>query len=267
MKKYFIAILSVVLLISCEKEIDIDLNKSNPKFVIEGNISNLPGECKVKISKTINFNEVVPNPTVSGALVIITDNNTNQADTLIEIKPGFYAKFSLIGKEGHNYTLIVKVNNETFSASSSMPYMVKLDTVEQIDINQGGHGGPMSGGIGGNSIIRIIPTYTDPANVENYFQFVLSKNDTVLNDIFIQSDFGFNGIQSNRPLRVKADKKDIIKIDMQCIDKPVYNYFFGLNENINQSSATPANPVSNINNNALGYFKAHTSSSKILTIK
>lgn len=264
MKKYIILLLSVILLISCEKEIDINLNKSNPRLVIEGNISNLPGQCNVKITKTINFDEVIPNPTVSGAIVTITNTTTNQTDTLKEIFAGFYSDSTIVGKEGFTYVLNVKIGNEIYRASSSMPVMVPLDSIRQMESSTGSHGGPMGGG---NSFIRITPKYTDPVNVTNFFQFVVKKNDTIQNDIFIHSDYGFNGLVSDRPLRVKASKNDIVIVDMQCIDESVYNYFFGLNENINQSSATPANPVTNFNNNALGYFKAHTSSFKTILIK
>ncbi len=268
MKKNILIIISVILFISCEKEIDINLNKSNPRFVIEGNISNMAGECYVKITKTINFDEVIPNPSVSGAFVTITNNTTNQTDTLNETISGLYINNSLTGIEGHKYTMNIKVNGETFIASSIMPKMVNLDSIQQMESSsEGGHGGSMGGGISSNSIIRITPKYTDPENYANYFQFVVTRNDTLQNDVFIQSDFGFNGLVSDRPLRVKANKKDMVKVDMQCIDEAVYNYFFGLSENINQSSATPANPVSNISNNALGYFKAHTTSTKTIIIK
>jgi hypothetical protein len=43
------------------------------------------------------------------------------------------------------------------------------------------------------------------------------------------------------------------------MDKPNYNYFFSL-ENASDGgpfSATPANPVTNIDNGALGYFGAY----------
>jgi hypothetical protein len=89
----------------------------------------------------------------------------------------------------------------------------------------------------------------------------------LLNDIFIRNDVGFNGSSAPRPLRVRADRNDVIKVAMQDIDKAAYNYFFGLNENLNQSSATPANPTSNISNGALGYFKGHTSQVKTIVIK
>ena len=223
-------------------------------------LSNVTGESKVRISKTLNFDETTAYPPISRALVTITDNKLNQTDTLTEKSVGIYFKTGLVGLEGHTYTMMAKIGNEIFTAVSTMPFSVNLDSLVQETLagsgtggGPGGSGGP--GNPGGDhdyeTIIQITPHYTDPSSSENYYQFVITRNDTLADDIFIRNDVGFNGRSSHLPLRVKADKGDVVTIDMQCIDKAVYNYFFGLNENINQSSATPANPTSNINNGAL----------------
>lgn len=275
MEKYILISFALLFLISCEKVIDIDLNQSNPRFVIEGNLSNLTGESKVKISKTLNFDETTAYPEISGALVTITDNMTNQIDTLNETSAGIYFKAGLAGKEGHTYTMLVNIENEIFTAVSTMAFSVNLDSLVQENLaGSGTRGGPGGSGGPGNpggdhdyeTIIQITPHYTDPVNSVNYYQFEVTRNDTLVDDVFIRNDVGFNGSSSHLPFRVKADKGDVVTIDMQCIDKAVYNYFFGLNENINQSSATPANPTSNINNGALGYFKVHTSQRKTIRI-
>jgi len=53
---------------------------------------------------------------------------------------------------------------------------------------------------------------------------------------------------------------DSVKVEMQCIDQGTYQYFNTFREaSGGQTNVTPANPVSNISNNALGYFSAHTS--------
>jgi hypothetical protein len=272
MKRYILIPFALLFLISCEKVIDIDLNQSNPRFVIEGNLNNVAGESKVKISKTLNFDETTAYPPISGALVTITDNKLNQTDTLTETSVGIYFKAGLVGIEGHTYTMKVNISNEIFTAVSTMSLSVNLDSLVQETI-AGSYSGGGPGGSGrpgsdqGSSTIQITPHYTDPSSSENYYQFVITRNDTLADDVFIRNDVGFNGSSSHLPLRVKADKGDAVTIDLQCIDKTVYNYFFGLNENINQSSATPANPASNINNGALGYFKAHTSQKITISIR
>jgi hypothetical protein len=53
---------------------------------------------------------------------------------------------------------------------------------------------------------------------------------------------------------------------MYCIDSSVYNYFFQLAQSSGagafNTTASPANPTSNISNGAYGYFSAHTISSQ-----
>jgi hypothetical protein len=50
-----------------------------------------------------------------------------------------------------------------------------------------------------------------------------------------------------------------VKVEMQCIDLGTYTYLSTFNEASGNTNVTPYNPVSNISNNALGYFSAHTS--------
>jgi hypothetical protein len=50
---------------------------------------------------------------------------------------------------------------------------------------------------------------------------------------------------------------DTVQMELDAIDRPVYDYFYTLNQStLNGQSAAPANPVSNFSNNALGYFCA-----------
>ena len=50
-------------------------------------------------------------------------------------------------------------------------------------------------------------------------------------------------------------KGDVISVWLECIDKGVFEYFRTANSEGGQN-ASPANPVSNITNGALGYFSA-----------
>ncbi|MDP2722691.1 MAG: hypothetical protein Q8O72_08040 [Bacteroidales bacterium] len=89
----------------------------------------------------------------------------------------------------------------------------------------GSGGSGSSGSDQGSSTIQITPHYTDNSSSENYNQFKGIRNDTLVDDILIRNDVGFNGSSSHLQLRVKADKGDVVTIDLQCIDKAVYNYF------------------------------------------
>jgi hypothetical protein len=71
---------------------------------------------------------------VSGALVTITDTILNKIDTLSERNEGVYTKALFVGKEGHTYKMTVKVEDEVFTAISTMPYGLHLDSLAQLNL-------------------------------------------------------------------------------------------------------------------------------------
>lgn len=260
---------ALLLLTGCEKEINIDLKNSNPKFVIEGNISNVAGNSKVKISKTLDFDENGFYPSVSGAFVTIKDSTLNKIDTLTEItSAGIYTNQNVIGEIGHTYILNVKIDEQTFSSISTMPIGLTLDSIVQE--NLAGTSGDLSipdGSPDAGTIIQIRPYYINPHTSDEYFQYVVKRNDKFLNNIIPRIEPAASGSSFNFPLFIKARKDDVIQIDMQFVDKKVYDYLFGISQNFGQYSATPSNPEPNISNGALGYFKAHTSQNKTIIIR
>ncbi len=266
MKKY-ILLLIIIGFISCEKEIDIDIEDSESKVIIEANVSTTINNSKVKITRSLNLDDPLPYPTVSTALVSITDITNGEIFNLFETENGIYRNPDLLGIEGHAYSLSVTVDEIIYSASSTMPQLIVLESLEQVGEVSNGEGGGPGSGFSDSDYVEVIPGYLDPEGFTNYYQFIVTRNDSILGDVFIHSDFAFNGLQNSRSLNIEAEIGDVLTIDMQCVDETVYDYLISLNENINQSSATPANPLSNLNNNALGYFKAHTSSTDVITIE
>ena len=85
-----------------------------------------------------------------------------------------------------------------------------------------------------------------------------------------------DGELNGRPLFGGSDNDDEIKIgdtvilEMRGIDAPSYLYFSTMAEDSggqNSDSATPTNPVTNLNGAILGYFSAYTTQKKTITIK
>ena len=99
----------LVTLSSCTKVIEISLNDAAPKFVIQGDLSNVTATTTVTVSKTINFSQDNVFPSVSGALVTIKDNSSGLISTLNETRLGTYQTFDLQGIVGHTYSLNVSI--------------------------------------------------------------------------------------------------------------------------------------------------------------
>lgn len=241
---------------SCQKVIQIDLNSEDPKYVIEGNISDAAGPAVVKISRSVNFDQTNNFPTVNNAQVVLSDN-AGQRDTLLQTAPGEYQATTIQGVPGRTYSLSVNVDGKQFTSSSTMPYPTKLDTIDVLNF-----------GFGGPDQKALIPVYKDSAGIVNYYRFVVYKNTERQDDIHINDDQFADGLVAQQPLFGRAEYKsgDEVTIAMQGIDYGAYLYFYSLLQNTS-GGATPANPVSNIQGGALGYFSAHCISAKTIIIQ
>jgi hypothetical protein len=250
---------------SCEREIELNLDASSPKYVIDGNLSTETGESYVKITKNLNIDDTIQYPTISGAFVTITDNGLDKTDTLNESNPGYYVKYGLYGTEGHSYTLNVKIESEIFTALSTIPFSFKLDSL--IQINPAEDYSMNFPGSEPLTTIQILPVYTNSTHTDKYYQFVVIKNRTTLNSVVARYELGSKKYSIPVPFFIEAKRNDLLRIDMQFVDKTVYNYLFGLGQNLSQFSTSPSNPSSNISNEALGVFNAHTTQKRFIIIK
>jgi hypothetical protein len=247
-------------LTSCQEVIDLDLNSSNPEIVIEGQITNGPGPYKVQISKTVNFDESNIFPPVSGAIVTISDNVGN-SEILTENPSGIYLTSSLVGVPGRNYTLQVQSQGKTYQATSTMFLPVPIDELAVDSFTFGSNA---------NKFINV--KFTDPAGVKNFYRIIEIINGDTLDIINVGSDRFEDGLEIVASVFSDEDPKlktgDEVEILLLSIDENVFNYLTELSDVINDGgqSAAPANPTSNISNNALGYFSAHSIASKKIIV-
>jgi hypothetical protein len=242
-----IVITVVVLLSSCKKVIQLDLSTSVPQLVIQGNVYDQPGSYSVKIFRTVNFD--LPNiyPPVTNAKVTISDN-AGQSEELSQATDGTYVTSALEGVIGRTYTLSVNVDGKTYKATSTMPRAVLIDTIY------------MKKSIFGNTKMIALDFMNFPYR-ENYYHIVHFINGVqdpgfnIFNDNTNQVErisYSFMNPANATPKLVNGDK---IEVWLECIDKGVYEYYRTANRDGGRS-ASPANPVSNISNGALGYFSA-----------
>jgi hypothetical protein len=240
-------------LFSCTKVVDINLNSTNPNIVIEGIVSDVAGPYQVQLTQTVNFSDPNIFPPVTGATVKITDSTLGLTDSLKEVLPGTYVTQKLLqGLTGHTYQLYVLSNGQTYTASSTMPAKVNLDSVSFYSTN-----------IFGTKSTSAIANFQDPAGVANYYTFTEYVNGQAIDQTFNFSDRLSDGKYIKRQLFNDSsyiNPGDQVSIEMHCVDNQVWQYFntLGQAKGNNSQAITPANPLSNISNNALGYFSAQT---------
>jgi hypothetical protein len=264
---FLYSILSVILLsvLSCTKVVNINLNDSSPRLIIEGGISDQPSSCFIRLSRSINYNQPNTFPAVTGSFVTISDNIGNTA-VLTETSAGYYRAVSFDGVPGRTYTVSVTADNKIYTATSSMPDPVPIDTISQDILSFGNFGGP-----GKIKYVKI--KYQDPAGKKNFYHFIEIINGTPTDAILIDNDVLRDGDTIAQDIFRRdppVETGDVITILLQTIDKDVFKFFSQLSQISNDfggQSATPANPASNFSNGALGYFSAYSVRSKTIVIK
>jgi hypothetical protein len=245
---------------SCEKVIDVDLNSADPHIVIEGSISDEPGACFVRVSQTINFDQANSFPPISGAVITISDN-AGQTESLSETSPGTYGASRMQGVPGRTYTISVAVSGKTYVATSTMPFPVDIDSLEEE-----------TRAFGREESKTINVKFKDPAGVDNFYRFVEIINGVRQDFVFLIDDRLQDGSKITSILFARDNplkSRDTIVVLLQCIDKPVFDYFRTMEQadRGGPQSASPANPLSNFTNGALGYFSAHAVRSKMVVIR
>jgi hypothetical protein len=115
--------------------------------------------------------------------------------------------------------------------------------------------------------------FQDSVGVQNYYRVLIAKNDTLYNkafDYYIFDDKIRDGQYIDAPLFTTFFKPgDTVNVELLSMDAGVYDYFNTLSEILTSdanTSAAPANPNSNFNNGALGYFAAYATSKKSIRV-
>lgn len=264
----FIGIISFILflLTSCEKVVQLDLSSADQQVVVQANVFNRPGPYIVNLNYSISYYSDNTFPNVTGASVQLSDDAGN-SETLSEVSPGIYKTNVISGTAGRTYYLQINANNNYYSAFSTMPNPVAIDSLLLTPIYSKN-----------TTIItgyRAICKYTDPAGVGNFYRVVVGSNNlSALGDRTsrVVEDKVVDGQQLSSSFSTKLHTGDTINMQLQCIDKSTYDFYNTLNNAIGNTgagqfiSSLPANPTNNISNHGLGYFSAYALTTKTLVI-
>jgi hypothetical protein len=258
--KKIVFLLSVLLCISCEEVVHVDLQTAAPRLVIDAAIDwekGTPGnEQVIKLTTSTGYyNTVIP--TVSGATVTVV-NSSNTIFNFIETVPnsGEYKCFDFVPVLDETYTLIVTYNGQTYRASEKMTAVPDITAIQQR--NDVGFSG---------SDIEVKFLFNDDGTQDNYYldKYVLPTSAFPLYDVF---DDTFT--QGNESFSVLIDEDlksgDIIDFTLFGISETYANYMSIL---IGQTGTNNGGPFqtppatvrgnivnqTNFNNYCFGYFR------------
>ncbi|MEM8887208.1 MAG: DUF4249 domain-containing protein [Bacteroidota bacterium] len=246
----FLLISSSLLLFSCEEVIEIDLNESNPQWVIEARIDDETHEALVDISKTSSYFESGEAEVGSGASVMI-NSSFGDSYELTEYAPGKYRALDVNLQLQEQYELKVELEGKTYEAISILQAPLQVDSLVTEYLAAGL-------GPGEGYFVRL--AFQDPPGVRNYLRLEIWVNGELRPDIGLYDDNLTDGNELVFPLFIDPfELGDSVEIKVHAIDYEVHRYWTGLSSILGNAagggaSAAPANPPSNISNDALGYF-------------
>ena len=246
MKKFVFLIVCQIMMVACEKEIEIDYHSVPSLYVVEASVSNTRMEARISRSQNMDDNSTKSD--ISNAVVVITgdDGSSNQ---LKYQSNGRYTANSK-GVPGVTYTITVDVNDEHFTSTSTMqnkPTISSFRVIRKKITTEWFQIGELN--------------FPDLPNEDNWYFMHIYRNDlgyrwAVLDD---RNDPGnerqqlFNFFREGDTGSDVLRDGDNLRIELYTIDKSTYDYFFSMQMMDN----TGTNPIPNFTGGCLGYFSAH----------
>lgn len=228
---------------------------------------------------------------IRDAEILITDQNTLITDTLIKspegkwiyyeannnnpawkyfmvgdtsIINGFYQTTKIEGIPGHTYALTIKWHNQEYHAESYMPEVPPIDSV-QFNFTKGA--------VGKTDYNIPLLFFKEPQNERNYYLFITAAGRawpySVLSDEYL-NDYvnGLDVCKGVSPDYWLTSYPDVFDghlawdyfIEMHSLTKEAYEYYQALIQQFRTDgggySPSPASPPTNMDNGALGFFRA-----------
>jgi len=247
--------LTLWVLSSCEKEVILDLESSQPRLVVNAPLTwakdNDGKDQFITLSLTKNYYETTV-PYVTNAAVEVTDEAGNLFIFKQENTAGKYECHNFIPVVNRKYTLKINYAGEVFQAQEKLYPVVNFDKTIQTN----------EGGINKNEI-EVKAYFTDPKNTTNYY---LAKKEIPVRVIPEYTSFNDEFFDGNQVFDFISNK------DLKTLDKVIFT-LYGISAKhqqymikiINATGGNPFQPIpgvvkGNIINNSnaanfpLGYF-------------
>lgn len=260
----------VFLSLACEKTIPLDPGQTPELYVIEGLITNENTRQQIKVTKSQGFNDAGVSAGVSGAMVVVTDDQGLTME-FTEAQPGVYkSKVAFAGEIGRTYTLTIEHDQQLFTASEMMNTMGTIDTLlTQIDPEE--QADPEEDG----RFYDILVFMKEPQETENFYLVKFFRNGQVENfdgeDVYVFDDVAIGENLSALPGPVYYAEGDVARMELFSLSRKAFRFYSDLNANINNDggmfSSQPANVSTNLEGGAIGYFQVSAFDQKEVTIK
>ncbi|MBW0159971.1 MAG: DUF4249 domain-containing protein [Sediminibacterium sp. Gen4] len=280
-----------ILLIACEREINITPVNKDSRLVVDAEIEN--GRAPIVVlSKSLNFFSTIDsaelaNSYIRNATVSIQEGNTIYPLKEFEIRDTSGNRFyyystdpqaipQLIGQFGKNYKLSINVEGISYTSETTIPLLTK--TMDSIWWK------PAPNNDDPKKVV-LMARVQDPPGLGNYIRYFTRQNSQAflpgLNSVFddniidgktyeIQVD---RGVNRNEDVDFETygffQKGDTVSVKLCNISKSTYDFWrtweFNL-QSVGNPFSSPGKVIGNISNNALGAFCGYAAQYRTLII-
>ncbi len=281
----------LLLLVSCEKSIRFDLDKSNPTLVVEAIIENDQAPVVILSNSTDYFGKITPdiltNSFVRNAVITISNGSrTHQLKESFFTTPAnnkiyFYSidsanlSTAFLGSFNTTYTMQITAGGKTIDAVTTIPPLAKkIDSLwwKKAPDNPD------------SSKVVLVGKAADPPGLGNYIRYFTSVNggfllpglNSVFDDQVIDGKTYTVDIERGVDRNIKLDAEnysffnrgDTITVKFCNIDKATYDFWRTMEYSygsIGNPFASPTKVLGNVNG-ALGYFGGYAVQFKTLIV-
>ena len=253
-KNYLFLGITIIFFAACEEIIDVDLNYSNERLVIEGHLNWIKesGQTEqiIVLSKTTPYFESI-REAASGAEIQIRDLKNNIFEFAEKGNSGIYYPLDTIPFDiGNKLTLKIRYENQQYIGSEVLYPVASIYKIEQDSI-------PFFG----NVATQIEAYSMDEKNEDNYsyFEFLSDRLDEQVEYNIYRDDFSNGSEYYGVILDGDLEKNDAVRIRQYSLSKTAYQYWYLLIlQNTQQGGPFQTNPA-NLNGNMINLTKPDNS--------
>jgi hypothetical protein len=264
--KKILSILAIGLFLAgCTERIDIELDSTYERLVVEGHITTDTTSHWVRLTRSAEYFGNEPIPFVSGAEVTLSDGNQTLVMEENRENPGYYETSpDYYGVVGKTYSISIQLPEEiggsdTYEASCELRPIGEIDSI-RVEYNESWE-------------IYEVQIFAWEPPSRDFYTFQVLKNGVLLTDtideVFASDDRFYNGNYTNGILVGFLDPDnpeevpepgDTITLKMSGITEDYFNFLIQLQDQTFQFrnplfSGPPANVITNIEG-ATGFFSA-----------
>jgi hypothetical protein len=261
MFRYIFGIVFVAAsLTSCTETIDIELDETYTRLVIDGQITTDTMAHAIRLSQSASYFSNTEPPAVSGAELLLDNGSQQLVLTEIPIGSGrYFTPENYFGQPGNTYTLNISLPEEIGESTNYQAQNTLATTEFRLDSIMLEYREPFG--------FWMVMLYAYDPPTTDFYRLDAFRNGEILTDTAyrtsISDDRLFNGNNTNGSTVMflyedEVQLGDTISLRMGAISKAYYEFLFELRNESGFSNplfgGPPANITSNLQDDGLGFF-------------